>query len=411
MDSQQNFPLNSAPDQKQPNPPSNANNMGPTPFPPASFGTPATFAASPTDQFPKSVNEAFNIPAQPASFNQPSQPTPAAPMGQPFAPAASTPVPPPPSSAPDIGIRTMASDAESLQATGGAEAAPQVFAAAPAGPNEPVFTPDVVNLSASKPGMPKKSNTLLIAVVIGLAAILGLLLLFKYVLLPKMCPVQVCEPCPAPTATETQPIAPAPEEAVEVAPTRVHASYFTIPADQIENIQLATVDLTNIKEALSKIPVEKIKPSTVVEAVLADDDGPITLPIYVNAILPGDIPESDLSANFEDDFTQFVYYDSSSNPFPGFVAKVKSGVGATSYNAIGTKFEASKQLANIFLTDTGNFGKFDNGSIDSTKIVRFSRGSNSQRIEYGFFKSGDTTYWVVATSYNAIKEAAKRLGI
>jgi hypothetical protein len=295
-----------------------------------------------------------------------------------------------------------------LRTTGGAEATPQVFPAAPAGPSEPVFAPDIVNLSGGKPEMPKKSSKGLIIVLISLALIAGLFLIFKYLLLPRMCPVTVCETCPAPIVTEQPeptPIVP------EVPAARTHASYFTIPADQTETVQMGTVDLPSIKEGIAKIPAEKIKPSTVVEAVIADNNGPITLVNYMAAMFPGDLSETDLNEVFEEDFTSFVYYDASSNPFPGLIAKQKPELPEGSINVLRTKFEASKQFANLFLTETGNFGAFDNGSIDSTKIVRFARGSNSQRIEYGFYKAGDSSYWVVTTSYNAIKEAVRRLGV
>ena len=363
---------------------------------------------SPTDQFPSSptpVNQAFNIPPQPASFTQPSQPQP---MNQPFiqaSPAPAAPVPPPPS-APDMGVRTMASDAESLRTTGGSEAVPQILSTAPAGPNEPVFTPDVVNLAGgSKPGSPRRSRGWLTAVIVGLVLIAGLFLAFRYVILPRMCPV--CEIC---TPVEEEPVAPLPEEEV-VAPARIHTSYFTIAPDRTENIQLETISLLNIKERLSQIPSEMIQPSTVIETVVSDNAGPITFPVYMNVVFPGDIPEPDLVAAFEEDFTSFVYYNASSNPFPGVIARVRPGISADAYEAIGTRFEGSAQLANIFLTDTGNFGSFDDGSIDPTKPVRFARGSNSQRIEYGFFQSGENTYWVITTSYDAIKEAVRRLGI
>jgi len=403
MDSQQNFPSNLSPNQNQSTPPFGA---APSSFNPAPFGsTPASMPA-PTDQFPQPsapVNQAFNIPPQPASFTQPSQPQP---MNQPFVPASpapATPVPPPPSS-PDIGVRTMASDAESLRVTGGSEAIPQILSTSPAGPNEPVFTPDVVNLAGgSKPGSPRRSRRWLTTIIVGLVLILGVFLAFRYVVLPRMCPV--CEIC---TPVE-EPVIPPPEEVV--VPTRAHTSYFTIAPDRTENIQLDTVSLLNIKERLSQIPSEMIQPSTVIETVISDSAGPITLPIYFNTVFPGDIPEPDLVANFEEDFTPFVYYSASSNPFPGIIARVRSGILADTYEAIGTRFEGSSQFANLFLTDTGNFGSFDDSSIDPTKLVRFARGSNSQRIEYGFFQSGENTYWVITTSYDAIKEAVRRLGI
>lgn len=421
MDSQQNFPLNSASDQNQPTSiPSNANNMGPAPFPPSSFGTPQAFGsqpaqtAAPSSQFPKSVNEAFNVPSQPASFNQPSAPqpgmTPTAPAV--FSPTlASASVPPP--AAPEIGIRTMRSDEESLKTTGGAEAMPQVFAPSAGEPNEPVFNPDVVDLSAGKPGQPKKSSRVLIITILGIALLAGLFLAFKYLLLPKMCPAcPAVTPSPAPIVEQPAVIpVPAPEITPVAVPARTHASYFVVPADQTETVILATVDLQNIKDGLAKIPVEKIKPLSLAEAVFNNATGPITFADYMTAVFPNEWMTADLQTNFEDDFTVFVYYDASSKPFPGFVARVKPEAADGASKTSGATLETSKQLANLFLTDTGNFGKFDDGSIDATKLVRFARGSNSQKVEYGFFKSQEATYWVVTTSYDAIKEAVKRLGI
>jgi hypothetical protein len=404
MDSQQNFPLNPASDQNQSNLSPNANNMGPAPFPPASFGV-SQPPASPS-QFPKSVNEAFNVPAQPTSFNQSTMP-----VSQPFSPVVSTvPVPPPPSSSPDIGIRTMRSDEESLRMTGGAEATPQVFAGVPAGPDEPVFTPDVVNLSGGKPESPKKSSKWLIIILVGLLFIAGSVLIFKYLLLPRMCPTPVCDPCPV--VTEPIVTEPLPEEIVEQVPIRTHTSYLTVPADQLETVQPETLSITSIKESLNQVPAEKIKPSSLTEVVFADLGGPITFLTYMNTVFPGDFPESDLSVSFEEDFTAFVYYDASSKPFPGFIAKMKTGLADDAAKSLGAKFETSKNFANLFLTETGNFGEFDDGSIDAKKLLRFARGSNSQRMEYGFFKSSEgDTYWVATTSYNAIKEAVERLGI
>lgn len=424
MDSQQNFSSNSAPDQNQPsNFSPNTNSAGPAPFPPSSFGAPQAFGSQPaqpvqpsmpSSQFPRSVNEAFNVPSQPASFNQPSVSRPGM---TPTTPAAFSPTPTsapvPPSAAPEIGIRTMQSDAESLRTTGGAEAMPQVFAPAAGEPNEPVFNPDVVDLSAGKPGQPKKSNKGLIIAILGIVLLAGLFFVFKYLLLPKMCPTPVVAPCPAPVV-EQPAVMPVPVPGVvqpAPVPARTHISYFTVPADQTETVTLAAADLQNIKDGLAKIPAEKIKPSSLVEVVFNNATGPIIFADYMTAVFPNEWMTADLQANFKDDFTVFVYYDASSKPFPGFVAQVKPEVADGAPKTLGAKIETSKQLANLFLTDTGNFGKFDDGSIDATKLVRFSRGSNSQKVEYGFFKSQGVTYWVVTTSYDAIKEAVKRLGV
>jgi hypothetical protein len=321
-------------------------------------------------------------------------------------PAGQYTVPPAPSS--EIGIRTMQSDAESLKQSGGLGAVPRTFSPADLSAAEPVFSPvgpSEIEKSQVAKGASKKAEKIMIfgIIFIAVATIIGIAV---YFVIPRLFPKAPPAPVPAPTPVPTPTPAPAPAPAIIP-----HASLFAEKPELSQNLVLANNTLglikTNLAAAASR---EGIGANTFKEVSFIGENGSvIPFPALISQLAPSLTPEL-LSGIFEDDSTWFLYYGTK-NIWPGAVVKIRSGVEQAKLDSFVASLE-SANLDNFFLEAPGTKGEFIDGNIGVDKEVRFSRFSNTGFVfEHGLFKKNADTYFVISTSYNGIKEAARRLGL
>lgn len=314
-------------------------------------------------------------------------------------------VPPPPP--PPIAIRTMDSDVKSMEQSGGASPAPQMVSIKetekPAqsvsdvkinipgyeGPEEKLFTPETLP-SADTDALEaeKKSGSsrliLFIVIFVVVAAGLGAAGYFFYPMFFPTSPVT-----PPPATTTPPPVTP---------PVSIkHNSYMTSDG--------ATAPVLSLAQAAS-LPIATGTQSMIKEVILQDASGSqIAFSKYIPSVIT-EFTEADLKTLFEDDFTSFLYY-SGSNIWPGYVAKLKTGVPAAVAQTTIGKIETFPSLANLFLSNPGDKSAagFKNGQVNGkpSRYVTFS--AEDAAINYAFVDN----YLIISTSYAGALEAEKRL--
>ena len=286
------------------------------------------------------------------------------------------PPPPPP---PPVTIRTMESDVKSVEGSGGGGPQGETFNAprppirpeAPnlpteegvklkvpgyAGPEKPVFP------SGSFPAEPPKkidaggnklTSIVVYAVIVLVATLVGFGLYF-YVY-----PLFLGNGAPAPAENGVPPPAPQPQPPA-------HTSL--ISADSSEE---ATAPGTAVAEIVGP-------GGSVVKEVLLRDAGGNATPL--SSYLPGLIPEltaGELSANFKEDFTAFIYYDEQ-GAWSGYVFEHKANVAGVVAENVFRKIESSASLSDLFLANPGTQqGDWKSGKYreTNTRYLVFENGA------------------------------------
>ncbi len=349
------------------------------------------------------------IPPQPGTGG--GMPSPLPPVGGPSVPTpppqpVGPTVPPPPPA--EIGVRTMASDLQSMQSSGGAGPAPKTFKPEDFS-SEPVFKPSSMGVksgasaSAVKvvpPNHARKSLLITLGILVFLALI-GAVIYF-YVL-PIFTAKTTPTPAPvvqAPTPTPTPVPAPVPTGLTQ------HQTFFTAPASPSASVSL-DLSLVSVQAAIAAVSSDTQPVGTFKEINFAVGGKPWTAQDFLGFVLPS-LTKDFVSNTFEQDFTSYVYYDKN-GAWPGYVFKLKSGVDATAAKATADPvIEASPAV--FFQTSPGAQSKtaFSDGALPDGKAVRFVTFSKKgAALEYSWFGS----YLTVSTSYQGLIEAVKHLGV
>lgn len=315
------------------------------------------------------------------------------------------PVAPPP--APEIKIRSMASDTKSI--SGGA-ATPIPESVMMPEENEPVFRPETqVRIPAPparfgglvSPASPATPATTLeeepapqkkksLVVIIGIVIVLGLGLLGYFVVYPLIFGgeenVVVAPPPPPP------PPPPVP-----------HQSLFLSAPDLRVEVLLESVNFVTIANSLQSLDLGTVTDPVLQEVVVLDDrKNQIPWSNYLSELLP-EFTKEELGGVFTDDFTAWVYHDSKGR-WPGYAVRiVKSDEAATLIKKLETA-----NLSPLYLTPSGTLGEFKDGAL-SGQTVRYALGGTpGAAFEYGIIR-GDIL--IVSTSYGGLKEGGRLLGI
>ncbi|MDO8430029.1 MAG: hypothetical protein Q7S73_01515 [bacterium] len=350
---------------------------------------------------------------QPSSFPPP-------PGGRP-----TMPLPPPP---PEITLRTMKSDLESLKETGGSGPAPKPFTppelkkewSAPTTPPPPPpkitpadFGSPRENLKAEmekemapvieeEPAASGRGKKLLLWGGVVVVAV-GVGLLSYFVLFPMLFPTQTPPPPPAvtpPTTTET------PE--VPVATTenegRIHQSLLQ-SSDSAVEVNLASSDLTSLTNALNQ-EAQKSNPSgNLIEVSLSDANGPLDASKFLSAVFP-ELSMDNIKSLFGEDFTTGLFYDQD-GVWPAYILKLAPNANLADGQTFSTILETSTNLQNLFLTSPGtpSASGFKTGQLNglSTRYLTYSKKGAGLNIVW----SGDKL--VLSTSYNGLKKVLSSL--
>lgn len=332
-------------------------------------------------------------------------------------------------------MRTMGSDLKSLQETGGQTVKPYIPPSSPSQPQpeppaskpaEPIFQPPTIDAgpvnfppaappASLQPTIPAQSHKkgfvvglIIVLAIIGLAAA-GYFYVYPNFILPLLgvvAPTETLTPPPAEPGQiiEVSPveIPPAETQPETVTPAASHNSLLKTAADSVQEISLATVDLTNLKTAIN--PLAATTP-TFKEFTLKDDSGAfLKFGQVMNLVLP-DVFDAETSTLFEEnDFTVFVYSDSRDG-WPGFIGKVKNTADLETAKQKIALLESSADLKNIFAQDPGAGQTWKAGQTDSVTNRYLSFTQTGAALNYGWLNNN----LIITTSYNAFKEALKKL--
>ena len=323
-----------------------------------------------------------------------------------FSARTSSSVPPPP--APDIGIRTMASDLSSLKSTGGLEAKPTTFQPADF-TKAPVFNPPK---AVSTPGattnvvLPAhQSRSLLIVAVSAVLVVIAGLVIYFFVW-PLIFPAESNTLNPVTTDT-TEEQAPPVTNVPAVTPQLTHQTFFiAAPASTSSTVNLATLTLAEIQTALTAA-ISGAQPQTLTETNLSLNNSPVDATAFMAIAFP-ELDQAVIGANFDKDMTTFVYKDANGS-HPGYIFKLNNLTNLAAVSAAVKGIESSANLPNLFLTSPGAaVGVFkDSITVGDAKARYINYSTVGNSFNYAWFNN----YLVVSTSFSGFKEALKLLGL
>ena len=327
------------------------------------------------------------------------------------------PIPPPPSPAGDLGIRTMSGDVNSLGASGGLGAEPRTFRPKDLLIDEPVFSPQIPQTPQMPPPSQGKNHSkalfISIGAVTGLVIVGGLAYFFlfrgTFEPVPTTPPVVVVLP---PVEPPVEPVPPAPVEPPPAPPFQ-HQSLFSQSSGvasssvSLNNLALADINagIVSVFSAEAKVPVLK-------EIIFSFSGNQLTSSQFLNAVIPT-LNMAFLEAKLDKDFTAFGYKDKD-GVWPGYVFRINPESPAT-----GNKSEIFSLLeqnsAKFYVagpgapkaTDFKTGAKFS-PNIRDIRYLQYSAAGASFNIAWAQVNGVD--YAVVSTSFSGIKEAFRLLG-
>ncbi len=359
---------------------------------------------------PPSASPVMPSPISPVTPNIPapqfSPITPNVSSGTPpnFSARTSSAVPPPP--APDIGIRTMASDLSSLKSTGGLEAKPATFQPADFA-NTPVFRPSKATPAsgaavATEPAH-RSRLSMIIAVSIAFIIVAGLVIYFF--ILPLISPAKNNTPPPTTTSTTTEQTPPAVSTPVAT-PQLTHQTFFITAPASTSAVNLTTLTLGEIQTTFTAA-LSGVQPKTLTEINLNLNNSPVDATAFMAVVFP-ELDQTVVGANFDKDMTTFVYKDANGS-WPGYIFKLKDPASLANVSTAVKGIESSSNLQNLFLISPGavKVGFKDGLTVGATKARYITYTANGASINYAWFNN----YLVVSTSFNGFKEALKLLGL
>lgn len=292
--------------------------------------------------------------------------------------------PPPP---PEVSVRTLESDLHSMVNAGGGPPVVQGVS---------VPKPRVIAGDTIKPDVSYD----MIWVSLGLIVAGTLLGLGYYFFIYQGAPVT---PGGYPTS---------PTSSVNVVPSTnfVHRSFFLAPPDAtVTFVEGAAAANAAELQSYSQRITSLLSPSTTngffFEVAMQQSGGKAMSFNYFLTFVNAPILDANfLKNNFNEDFTYFVYRDSSGY-FPGYILQLKPGKDARLLYDDTAKLESSSQIQNLFLSFSGSsLGGFSSGLVGN-ESVRTQQFSNATFL-YGWFQD---KYLIISTSHSGFTEAVSRL--
>lgn len=352
-------------------------------------------------------------------------------------------------------VRTMQSDAASIQQTGGGAPQPYTPGAEPKGISTPpekkgnvtppgmamkdVGTPpptppsnggDTQHGFAKGPEMPKKKGRGPFVAIIVFIVIVGLAAIGYFFVYPLFAKPAVNQPVTtpneqtpptneqtltnvpeipaatstAPTSTEPVATSTTPNDAASstVSTIEVHASFFKTPADLVFDTKLTAFGVEDLTKPLSFSPTSVPLLREIVWKT--ENNKPLSFGQVASTFLPTFFTSS-VTESFQPDLTMFSYTDDSGT-WLGFVAKLKDGVQQGPVQDSMSGMQHDPDLAKLFLEDPGSMGAWKDGSILNHPASEVSFSKSGATLSYAWFDR----YLLVSTNLAAAKEAATRLG-
>lgn len=305
--------------------------------------------------------------------------------------ADSTYVPPPPS---EVSIRTMDSDLKSMALSGGGLPTSQRIAVA--------SSQSQANKVQAGSGYWFK-----IFLAVGIVLVLAAVFYFAF-------PLFIHEKDNTSLGggvASTTPTLPVVPPSVTIS-TFNHQSLFKKTPDRVVSLRLvyparAITDLeTYNQKLLAALPTDKSPSSTLIEVELKKEDGTaLAVSQFFNVAGMKFLNEDFLAANFNPDFTAFVY-KTKDGFWPGLVIRPQGGKNWILLKPGVIKLEEGRDIETLFLTNPGDkSGEFEDISV-SGQLARSLKFKNQQAsFVYGWFHD----YLIISTSLEGLKDAIGRL--
>jgi len=336
--------------------------------------------------------------------------------------------PPPPQ---NLNVRTLQSDLESLQQTGGQIVKPyNPEISSKNQSQDQIFQPPQIETPATAAGIPnspdnnqktteqtpKKKNKLasiiIIVLIIVAAAAVGYFFVYPALVAPKTTTEQIPQqPTTEPTTSAQPSEQPIPSEptvvpqlpsALNLATIETHASYFKSPTDFTRELNLVYADLNSLKELIGSRTNEN---PVLEEIIIKNEQNKV---ISFSGLMPLFAPNFFTSSTlnyFEDDYTLYTYINNQGS-WLGIIAKLKNNADVAAIQNQMSNLQKDPDNRNFFLTNPGSIGVWRDGKIKNkpSSIVDFEKAGAS--LSYTWFDK----YLLLSTNIDGATEAATRLG-
>ena len=321
-------------------------------------------------------------------------------------------VPPPP---PEVKIRTLKSDLESMSESGGGQ--PQFKSV-----KAPVIPIEKKPKSSGPRAKPLSIETGTFVVVLIAIVLLAAIAFFSYQLFfankaPGLAPVSLAPVDLNANLIPSQSSSTGPSQTppANIADTSfVHKTYFKKPVDQFLTLTIKTeaqnaTDLETFSQKIMSLIAAPGVTDGFLEINLKGVDGrDLNAQKIFGAADIAVIDPQFFTDHFLSDATLFIYKDGS-GPWPGFVLGLKPGDNWLFVKNDVGKLETSPKLVNFFLVSPGNAdtGGFKDVTYDGqpARILKFTSPSASASFVYGWFHDK----LILSTSEEGLKQAIARL--
>ncbi len=313
---------------------------------------------------------------------------------------------PPPSQTPEIKLRTMESDINSVEKTGGSAPVPE-FIRPLLKPETQAQMPEIMSKETTieTSGASKKALLWLFALLVA-GAVVTVGYFYVWPLLSEFimpffnnAPLVDESEQTLPPATITPPVS-----------IPSHKSYFGFSNDSLSKVVISDYSvisiLTALQNASSPTGYNELK-----EILLSDNKAPVAFSEYISSLMP-EITTSNLKnvlkEAFEDDFTAYLYYDDK-GVWPGYIVSKRPNaeVDMVTLNNVLGSLEYSS-FNNLFLSPPGNASPFRTGQVKNLYTDRFVPLSQpGASFNYGMFNN----YLIINTSYGGLLKALELLGL
>ncbi len=311
-----------------------------------------------------------------------------------------TPPPPPP----PVAVRSLQSDLQSLEASGGIAPKAAVVKLDDLELPMPAVPAPAMDASAAPTdggGAGKMIASMLggLVLIVGVGAA-GYFWIYPALFggeTPTLAPGEIGAPTTGVGAVPApKPVAPAPI---------VHRSLFAKLPTFASTVTVSNLTREGIMEALQQEASGKAPTKSMKELSFVDGSGaPLRFADVTAALLPG-IDKGEVQNMTEEDFTGFLYYNEK-GVWPGYVAKLKSTAVVADAQAVFAGLEGL-DIAGLYLNDPGASQGFQTGPFKGSPIRYSVFAAPGASLNYGAV--GD--YMVIATSFEAFKASVDLLGL
>lgn len=355
--------------------------------------------------------------------------------------------PPPPSQDQQVGIRSMSSDLQSIQQSGGEAPQSQIVNApelsslkqeqpAPSYQYQAPQSAPEIQPQAPAPDMgtgnmevpPKSSFSFkTILLIVGIIIVAGGLGFGAYYLISNLNSQPQVDLTPTPSTNNGLPLT-LPDATTSsstlntpipiAVPPLIHASLISNPTKS-EQIVLTDTTLAGFKAAINNSAKEKLVAGNVKDLSFVNSSStPIESYALVDAFL-GASPSSVVSPDsvkliLDRDFTSWLYADKVGGNKFGLVLKLKPQTNLDQAKATMVQFleQNPMGIASLFVASSTppTAVEFKDGQVEGISVRFLAFNAKTANVfEYGWMSIGTDNYLVMTTSYNQMVDIVKRL--